>query len=144
MVRPPAKRAIEAPVVLASAPAETSKAPILRDDSQDAVPITSAPRPTGARPDQLMQVASYEVPVRQQQATTKPAAPKSTVAKPDPRPQSSTKSGSKTQLATSGPKHAMADPLAPLPAAKSSAKARAPGSSGKPATSTIKDNGSAQ
>jgi len=144
MVRPPAKHAVDAPVVLASAPIETGKQPRMVDDSQDAVASVPAQRQAGARPDQLMQVASYEVPVRQQSAI-RPAPQKTATGKQDSKPQPATRLSSKPQPATSGPKHAMADPLAPLPAAKSIAKARTPSSSTeKPATSTTKDSGSAQ
>lgn len=62
MVRPPAKPALDAPIVLASAPApERAKA-------------------DGTRPDQLMQVASYTVPLQSERPTVKPAAPTPTEA----------------------------------------------------------------
>jgi hypothetical protein len=135
MVRPPAKNAIDAPVVLASAPVDADPQPRMTDDSRSAIPAAPRPKPAGVRPDQLMQVASYEVPLRDQGATVQQAGPK---AKPK-------KSPAKVAAATSGPKHAAADPLAPLPASKPAAKGRASGgSTDKPETSTIKDNGSAQ
>ena len=135
MVRPPAKHAIDAPVVLASAPVETQKQPRMVDDSQDAVPVAAGAKPRGVRPDELMHVASYEVPVRQQATAVPPAESKATTKK----------APAKVRAATKGPKHAAADPLAPLPSPKPAAKARASGgSTDKPATSTIKDNGSAQ
>ncbi|QIK96600.1 hypothetical protein G7076_09280 [Sphingomonas sp. HDW15A] len=133
MVRPPAKHSIDAPVVLASAPAETDKAPRIVDDSQDAVPAVTV-KPRGVRPEDLLHVASYEVPVRQQAAAVPPARSKAAAAKPPKKP-----------AAANGTKHAAADPLAPLPTSKPTAKGRsAGGSTEKPATSTIKDNGSAQ
>ena len=92
------------------------------------------------RPDELMHVASYEVPVRKAAAVDNPAKPKSASAKP------TTKPAAKTQAAASGAKHAAADPLAPLPTLKPAAKGRASGgSTDKPVTSaTAKDSGSAQ
>ena len=135
MVRPPAKNSIDAPVVLASAPAETNQTPRVVDDSQDAIPAVTSAKPRGVRPDQLMQVASYDVPVRDQGTAVRPVEPK---AKPKTSP-------AKPAAATSGPKHAAADPLAPLPVAKPAAKGRsAGGSTEKPATSIIKESGSAQ
>jgi hypothetical protein len=134
MVRPPARHAIDAPVVLASAPVQTEKTPRIVDDSQDAVAAVTAVKPRTVRPDELLHVAGYEVPVRQTAAIEKPVKPKATTAKPTAK-----------RAAASGTKHAAADPLAPLPAAKAAAKGRASGgSTDKPATSTIKDNGSAQ
>ena len=139
MVRPPARHAIDAPVVLASAPAATDKAPRLVDDSQDAVPAVTAVKPRAVRPDELLHVAGYEVPVRQ--TATAPA----TVGKPAKPKAAASKPTIKT-AAASGTKHAAADPLAPLPLAKPAAKGRASGgSTEKPATSaTTKDSGSAQ
>ena len=139
MVRPPARHAIDAPVVLASAPAEMDKAPRVVDDSQDAIPLTGA-KARAVRPDELLHVAGYEVPIRQsatidKAAKPKAAKPKAAAAKPTTKP-----------AAASGTKHAAADPLAPLPLPKPAAKARATGSSTEnPATSAItKDSGSAQ
>jgi len=134
MVRPPARHAIDAPVVLASAPAEMDKAPRVVDDSQDAIPLTGA-KARAVRPDELLHVAGYEVPIRQSATIDKAAKPKAAAAKPTTKP-----------AAASGTKHAAADPLAPLPLPKPAAKARATGSSTEnPATSAItKDSGSAQ
>ena len=139
MVRPPAKHAVDAPVVLASAPIETGKQPRMVDDSQDAVPSVPAPRQAGVRPDQLMQVASYEVPVRQQPTMTRPGAPKTTAARPDAKAASTSKPAAKKSVAASGPKHAAADPLAPLPAVKSAAKARTPSAASKPSAIPAKE-----
>ena len=106
MVRPPSKPALDAPMVLASAPAP------------------QANRPAGTRPDQLMQVASYTVPVRDERVAAKPreakpvepreakpvepakTEPKKAVASPKPKP------------AQAKPRLASADPLAPLPTTK--------------------------
>lgn len=98
MVRPPSKPALDAPMVLASAPAP------------------QANQPAGTRPDQLMQVASYTVPVRDERVAAKPreakpvepakTEPKKAVASPKPKP------------AQAKPRLASADPLAPLPTTK--------------------------
>lgn len=135
MVRPPAKHAIDAPVVLASAQLETENSPRGLDDSQDSVPAVTAVKPRGVRPDELMHVAGYEVPVRSTATADKPPKPKPAIAKSTGKP-----------AAASGTKHAAADPLAPLPVDKSSAKAAVSGGSTKQlvSSSTAKDSGSAQ
>ena len=103
MVQPPAKPALDAPMVLASAPA--------------------AQRPVGVRPDELMQVASYTVPVREE-ATAAPASDKPGARKPAPL-KSETAKSEPAKLAEARPKAAppkakavSADPLAPLPTIK--------------------------
>ena len=103
LVRPDKRPAVEAPVVLAAAPAEALARPVVTSDADDAPPpVTAAKR---AAPDELLHVASYSKPV--QAAQKAPAKASATVtAKPA--------------------KSAAADPLAPLPAAASSAKGGAP------------------
>ena len=102
MVRPPAKPALDAPMVLASAPA-----PERNVDS--------------ARPDQLMQVASYTVPLREERAAPKPAdmkpaqPAKAAAIKSEPK---KAVAEAKPKVAPAKTKLASADPLAPLPTAK--------------------------
>ena len=121
MVKPPSKPAIDAPMVLASAPAAERSGP-------------AATRPAGARPDQLMQVASYTVPLREERPATKPAAPKpAEVSKAEPKKAEPKKAEPakaeptrvaevKAKAAKPKPKPSAADPLAPLPTAKAPAK----------------------
>lgn len=116
MVKPPAKPALDAPMVLASAPAP------------------ERPKADGARPDQLMQVASYTVPLREERPATKPAAPKpAEVTKAEPKKAEPKKAEPakaeptrvaevKAKAAKPKPKPSAADPLAPLPTAKAPAK----------------------
>ena len=117
MVRPNRRPAIEAPVVLAAAPAGDAIArPILTSDADDTPPPTVASR--GDAPD-LLHTASYAKP--ETLAVRKPAkAPAPVTAKPA--------------------KSAAADPLAPLPAPAASAKGGAP----KTSPATAKDNGPAR
>lgn len=124
MVKPPSKPAIDAPMVLASAPAEQRSGP-------------AAPRPAGARPDQLMQVASYTVPLREERASKPAATESSEAAKAEPKAQaknvetrkSAPKKAEPTRVAEAKPRAAKpkskpsaADPLAPLPTARAPAK----------------------
>lgn len=73
MVRPPAKPAIDAPVVLAAAPAAPVAKPPLTSDSDE------PSRPAGAAPADIMVRAGYAKPRAGQEATAKgtpkPAAP---------------------------------------------------------------------
>ena len=101
MVRPPAKPALDAPVVLASAPAP------------------SAQPPAGARPDQLMQVASYTVPVREAAKPASPDQARDAPAKAERAPAKLAEAKPKT--APRKPAPASADPLAPLPTTKAKA-----------------------
>ena len=103
MVRPDRRPAIEAPVVLAAAPAQQSLArPAVTSDSEDARPPAVA-KP-GQTPD-LMHLASYAKPARvPAQKTAKPAGP----------------------VTAKAAKGATADPLAPLPVAAATAKGSAP------------------
>jgi hypothetical protein len=102
MVRPDRRPAIEAPVVLAAAPAQQSLArPAVTSDSEDARPPAVAKR--GEAPD-LMHLASYAKPERMPAQKPKPAGP----------------------VTTKSAKGAAADPLAPLPVAAATAKGAAP------------------
>ena len=117
MVAPPKKPAIEAPVVLASAPVGQAipQQPGLADDTAEAQPRSAS---------EMVHVASYSVPQRSattrlQTVTPPPAKPGAVVtAKPAGAP-----------AATKPAKHAMADPLAPLPSARPKAKGGAPAAS---------------
>ena len=88
MVRPPAKPALDAPIVLASAPAPERNV----EDKLSG----------GARPDQLLQTASYSpsAPAADKRPAAKAPAVKVAEAKPAAKP--------------AKPKAASADPLAPL------------------------------
>ena len=101
LVRPDKRPAIEAPVVLAAAPAGTGPSrPVLTSDSDD-----SPPPAVARRPDELIQMASFQKPTpRAEDKPKNPAAP--VTAKPV--------------------KSATADPLAPLPGATVSGIASAP------------------
>ncbi len=131
LVAPQKKPAIEAPVVLASAPVgeQIPQQPKL---TGDAVEPQVAPRPS--RPvGEMMHVASYSVP---EKPAVKPAVAKPVVTKPvtvklEAKPS--------TQPAKSGPatkpaKSAMADPLSLLPGASAKAKGSAPAASAVGAT----------
>lgn len=98
LVKPPAKPAVEAPVVLASAPVESAvgQRPAATSDDADAKPAAALPPKVG-RPDEMMHVAGYSVPA-------KPAKPAAAVP---PRP---------------AKPRAAADPLAPKPGAKAQPK----------------------
>ena len=103
LVRPNSRPAIEAPVVLAAAPAaETLARPVVTSDADDTPPPAVAKRGDAA---DLLHTASYAKPAPLD--ARKPAKPPAPVtAKPV--------------------KSATADPLAPLPAASASAKGGAP------------------
>ena len=103
LVRPNKRPAIEAPVVLAAAPAGQSLTrPMTTSDADDTPPPAIA-KP--GEPAELLHVASYKRP--------EPDAGKAPV-RPEPR------------AAAKLVKSATADPLAPLPAAAASAKGGAP------------------
>jgi hypothetical protein len=139
LVKPEAKPAIQAPVVLASAPVEQQipQQPKLTGDAPDAQP---APR----APSELMHVASYsappkpaaqKLPLTKPSAATSPAA-KSTATAPVTAKPGAPKPGAKVVAqpvksppATKPAKSAMADPLSPLPSAKPKAKGSAPAAS---------------
>ena len=112
LVAPEKKPAIDAPVVLASAPIGQvlPQQPRLTGDAPDAQP---AARPAS----ELMHVASYSMPAKP--AAQKPAAAKPKAAAVMEKPQ-------KQAVATKTAKTAMADPLAPLPTGNPRAKGDAP------------------
>ena len=116
LVAPEKKPAIEAPIVLASAPVGQAipQQPRLTGDAPEA-------RPTSNSAHELMHVASFSVPAR-------PTASNAVAAKPDaPRPTASVTKQPQRQVAATKPaKTAMADPLAPLPTAGLKAKGGAP------------------
>jgi hypothetical protein len=123
MVAPTQKPAIEAPVVLASAPVEQAipQQPRLAGDGLDA-------QPTPRSASEMMHVASYSFPERP--AAAKPIAAKPVVTKPAAaKPEVAKATADKSQkpvAATKPAKSAMADPLAPLPTTKPKAKGGAP------------------
>jgi hypothetical protein len=129
MVAPQKKPAIEAPVVLASAPVEQAipQQPRL---TGDALGVQATPR----SPSQMMHVASYSV-------SEKPVAPKPDVTMPEPAKPVADKQR-KQAPATKPAKSAMAGPLLPLPTAKPKAKggALAASAGGSSSTSRTKDS----
>lgn len=131
MVKPAPKPAIEAPIVLASAPAEQGLArnPATHD-GDEAKPGVATRNPAPSAQD-MMHIASYERPAPKPAAITPPKPAQPRAAKP---------------AATKTVKVATGDALAPLPAAKPAAKAGSPG--GASATAAIsgktKDFGTAQ
>jgi len=117
MVRPDKRPAIEAPVVLAAAPAsEALGRPVVTSDAADAPPPGVAKRGDAA---DMLRTASYARPEPlAEQKPSKPAAP--VTAKPA--------------------KSATADPLAPLPSAAASAK----GGASNPLSAKSKDRSTAR
>jgi len=130
LVAPEKKPAIEAPVVLASAPIEQRvQQPRLTGDADEA---QTASRPSRAASD-MVHVASYNMP-------EKPAASLQTITPPAIKPQAGKPAAAKPDAAvttkpvkpagaTKPVKSAMADPLAPLPGAKPAAKGSTPAAS---------------
>ncbi|QNN64454.1 hypothetical protein H9L12_08975 [Sphingomonas rhizophila] len=115
LVKPQAKPAIAAPVVLAAAPRDAAPARprIVSDDSDAPVP-SIAPK----APSDMMHVASYTrpvTPVARPEPSTKPARTVATTVSKTLAPKPATKPA----------KTATADPLAPLPAAAGKAKGAA-------------------
>ena len=103
MVRPDKRPQIDAPVVLAAAPAPEALArPVVTSDSDDTPPPAVAKRGDAA---DFLHTASYSKP--------------ETVAEPKPKKLSATVTAKPVKSAT-------ADPLAPLPTAIASAKGSAP------------------
>jgi len=121
LVAPHKRPAIEAPVVLASAP-------IPSVDDQPKLPgdgLGSSAIPAPARPAaEIMHVASYSMPQAKQPAVTSPSKPP--MAKPAVTGLVGT---AKVSTATKPVKTATADPLAPLPTGGAKAKASAPAAS---------------
>jgi len=119
LVAPQKRPAIEAPVVLASAPVahQIPQQPRLTGDADqpEVMPRASAPV------SEMMHVASYSV-------AEKPAQPKPVTAKPAPaKPDTAaTAKPQKSTPATKPVKTATADPLAPLSGTKAKAKGTAP------------------
>jgi hypothetical protein len=116
LVKPMPKPAMEAPVVLASAPiADVAQPPRL---TGDAVEPEAAPR--ASRPvSEMVHVASYSVP--ENMSVSVPSKPVAA------RPEASTvRTVIKVAPATKPVKTATADPLAPLSGAKAKAKGSAP------------------
>ena len=141
LVAPPKKPAIEAPVVLASAPVEQA--------------IPQQPRMTGDAPQVQPRAASDMVHVASYSTPQKPAATRfQTVTAPLPKPQAARPEPARTgaavttdlprkPAATKPAKAAMADPLAPLQTAKPKAKGSAPAASAGGAITksrTLKDS----
>ena len=109
MVRPEKRHAIEAPVVLAAAPAAEALArPVVTSDADDTPPPAVA-----KRVDQMLHTVSYEKPV--------PAADKQAAPLGEKKPAKALAS-----VTAKPAKSATADPLAPLPAPVASAKGGAP------------------
>ncbi len=149
LIKPPAKNSIDAPVVLASAPADQAPSRPITDDASDAnaqgtVAVRQqSPRPS-SRPDEMMHVAGYEVPERTS-ATRKIAAPKTSDIKPSARAETPLKSAAKPASTTNGRKVATADPLAPLSGKKAAGKGGSTGDAKASAASPKpKETGSRQ
>ena len=128
LVKPTPKPAIQAPVILASAPVQPSLEPRLTGDAGEPQP-QQASRPVS----EMIHVASYSVPERASVKTPPPPRP---AAKP---PVAAIRQ-QKATPATKTVKTATADPLAPLPTAKAKAKGIAPAGSGIPTRRNSKDS----
>ena len=118
LVKPTPKPAIEAPVILASAPVQSVNEPKLTGDDIEPEP-QSASRPVS----EMIHVASYTVPEQ-------PAMKKLSPPKPLARPGVAVAKPAKAPPATKPVKTATADPLAPLSSVKPKAKGSAPGGPG--------------
>jgi hypothetical protein len=118
LVKPTPKPAIEAPVILASAPVQSVNEPKLTGDDIEPEP-QAASRPVS----EMIHVASYTVPEQ-------PAMKKLSPPKPLTRPGVSVAKPAKAPPATKPVKTATADPLAPLSSVKPKAKGSAPGGPG--------------
>jgi len=120
LVRPEPKLDVEAPVVLASAPAPQPAQPLANDDGDTASAA------------QLLHDASYTMPPKMASAPAKPAIPpalkpapeKATASKPlAPDKKAGDKSVKLASASVTRPAHGgKVDPLAPLPAERSTAK----------------------
>jgi len=123
LIRPEHKLEMDAPVVIASAPAPQPVQPLARDEDPDVAEAPAA--------GQLLHEASLKLPQRDlasaaasAPAVPKLAAPKAMVSK---TPQDGKKAGDKKGPAASVPvtrpvRTAKADPLAPLPATRATTK----------------------
>ena len=111
LVKPDAKPAIGAPVVLAAAPREAApQRPVMTDDDADATPPAVASR----APADMMHVASYSKPV------AVPPRPMAMTVMPKAGPNIA-----KPAVTTKPGKTATADPLAPLSGGRAKAKSGA-------------------
>ena len=114
MIKPAPKPVIEAPIVLASAPAEqgVARQPSISDGEEAKPGAGTRPPPPSAQ--DMMHIASFERPAAKRSANApgKPPAARATPAKP---------------ASANGTKVASVDALAPLPVAKGSANATSPG-----------------
>lgn len=132
LVKPTPRPAIEAPVVLASAPVDSSVTqPRFGGDADLPEAASTASRPVS----EMVHVASYSVPQR-------PVAAPARAITQSPKPAVSTvktelPAGVKKTPATKPVKSAMADPLAPLSLAKTKAKGSTPTGSATSAAKRI-------
>jgi len=125
LVKPAPKPAIEAPVILASAPVEANVGePRLTGDADNG----EVPMRTSRPASEMVHVASYTVPQRSNVASPQTAKPAVTNTRP-PKP-AVTNSRPPKPAATKTVKTATADPLAPLSSIGSKAKGSAPAGSG--------------
>ena len=116
LVKPTPKPAIEAPVILASAPIDADVGqPRLTGDADESDAALPRSRPVS----EMVHVASYTVPQRRE-LTAPPAA------RPLPKPAVTGTKAPRVSTATKPVKTATADPLAPLPSGKPKAKGSAP------------------
>ena len=116
LVKPVPKPAIEAPVILASAPVEQSATqPKLTGDADEAGAAMRPSRPVS----EMVHVASFTVPER-------PAVTATAVSRPTAKPAITNAKSPKPTAAMKPVKTATADPLAPLSSAKPKAKGSAP------------------
>ena len=123
LVKPTPKPAIQAPIILASAPVESTVAgPKL---TGDAVEPRQASRPVS----EMIHVASYSVPPSPTVKAPAPPKPNAAIIRPP-----------KATPATKPVKTATADPLAPLSSVKPKAKGSAPAGSGAPTRRNSKDS----
>ena len=133
LARPEPKRAIEAPIVLASAPLQSSRPPVTSDDS-------GAPPPRASRPlGEMMHVAGFSKPNQaelktvRQRAINLPRASAATAPK--------AKAAALKPAATKPVKTATADPLSPLSSGGAKAKSDGGGVIRTTASRTTKDPG---
>ena len=132
LVRPEQRPAVEAPVVLASAPVDQeSMQPRLTGDADTAQVQPVVNRPAPKAPADMMHVAGYQVPSK--------AVPVPEIVAPKPSAPNKPKVSVKTEVkpvTTKPVKSATADPLSPLPkpsvAGKAGPKTATPGSAAKP------------
>ncbi|MDP9423851.1 MAG: hypothetical protein M3Q19_13640 [Pseudomonadota bacterium] len=124
MAAPQKKPAIEAPIVLASAPVEQA-IPQRSRPAGNMAEAQPAPRSAG----EMMHVASYSVPEKPAATRIQTVTPPSAKAPAGKPGATVTAKPAKAPAATKYAKTAMADPLAPLPTARPKAKGSAPAAS---------------